>query len=109
MLTGHLNANGTKISEWKVGLTMRKIKTPAQKERKETFGRCINPKVYTSLYFGNKIHMDQNEKLVMYGVTHVIARDGYSGYITSHATMPVKNNLTIYEHVYRLVIIIFSD
>ncbi|KAK3751422.1 hypothetical protein QZH41_018769 [Actinostola sp. cb2023] len=45
---------------------------------------------------------DQNEKLVMYGVVHVCAVDGYSGMIVSHALMPVKNNLLIYDHIYRL-------
>lgn len=50
---------------------------------------------------GTKIHMDQNEKIAMYGVTHVCATDGYSGRVVSHALMPVKNNLLIYEHVFR--------
>ena len=47
------------------------------------------------------MHIDQNEKLVMYGVTHVCARDGYSGMIVAFTTMPIKNNLEIYEHVYK--------
>ena len=53
---------------------------------------------------GHKLHMDQNEKLVMFGVTHVIAVDGYSNKIVANATMPVKNNLAIYEEVYRSVL-----
>ncbi len=40
----------------------------------------------------------QNEKLVMYGVCAV---DGYSGKIVQFITMPVKNNLEIYEHLFR--------
>lgn len=39
---------------------------------------------------GHKLHMDQNEKLVMSGVTHVIAVDGYSKKIVANVTMPVK-------------------
>ena len=31
--------------------------------------------------FGYKLYIDQNEKLVMYGVTHVCIVDGYSGEI----------------------------
>lgn len=50
---------------------------------------------------GHKLHLDQNEKLVMFGVTHVLAVDGYSSKIIANATMPVKNNLVIYEEVYR--------
>ena len=45
--------------------------------------------------------MDQNEKLAMYGLTEVSACDGYSGKIVAFATMPVKNNVLIYENVYR--------
>ena len=48
-----------------------------------------------------KLHIDQNEKLVMYGTTHVIARDDYSGMVVAIATMQVKNNLTIYEEIFR--------
>ena len=47
--------------------------------------------------------MDQNEKCVMFGLTHVIAVDGYSGMIVAYKSMPTKNNLTIYEDVYRQV------
>ena len=45
--------------------------------------------------------MDQNEKLAMFGITHVLAIDGYSGKIVGSTSMPVKNNLLIYENVYR--------
>ncbi|KAJ8356554.1 hypothetical protein SKAU_G00193480 [Synaphobranchus kaupii] len=43
--------------------------------------------------------------MVMFGVTHVMAIDGYSSKIVGHSTMPVKNNLTIYDQVYRKVVI----
>ncbi len=33
-------------------------------------------------YFG---HIDQNEKLIRFGVTHVAASDGYSGKLLVHA------------------------
>ncbi|KAK7130500.1 hypothetical protein R3I93_019988 [Phoxinus phoxinus] len=45
------------------------------------------------------------EKLVMFGVTHVLAVDGFSKKVVGHATMPVKNNLTIYEQVYRSAVL----
>ena len=60
-------------------------------------GRSFNPKVYKADYFGHKLHVDKNEKLVMYGVTHVVAGDGYSEMITGYTTMAIKNNLTICE------------
>ena len=49
-----------------------------------------NPRLYHADYFGEKLHLDQNEKLAMYGVTYVLARDGYSGKITSGAVMHTK-------------------
>ena len=32
----------------------------------------------------------------------ICARDGFSGKIVAFATMPIKNNVLIYDHVYRL-------
>ena len=64
-------------------------------------GRSFNPKVYKADYFGHKLHVDQNEKLVMYGVTHVEDLDGYSRMIAGYTTMAIKNNLTIYEKMFR--------
>ena len=52
-------------------------------------------------YFGHKLHIDKNEKLGMYGVTHVAAIDGRSSMIVFWTTMPLKNNLIIYSEVYR--------
>jgi hypothetical protein len=63
--------------------------------------RNQNPIPYYAAYYGHKLHMDQNEKLAMFGCTHVIAVDGYSSRIVAHSTMPMKNNLTIYEEVFR--------
>ena len=58
---------------------------------------------YPAGYFGHKMHFDQNEKLVMYRVTHVVAIDGHSSFIAGAYTMPVKNNLVIYKEVFRYV------
>lgn len=63
--------------------------------------RSFNPIPYHAEYFGHKLHMDQNEKLVMFGAVHVLAVDGFSGKIVSWRSMPVKNNFTIYDGVYR--------
>ena len=45
--------------------------------------------------------MDQNEKLVMFGVTHVCAIDVYSGKIVGFESMPVENNVEITSHMFR--------
>ena len=44
--------------------------------------------------------MDQNKKLVMYGVTQIIAIDGHSHFIAAFLTMPIKNNAITYDEVY---------
>ena len=72
-----------------------------QVQRNTNTARQTNPYPYHADYFGHKLHMDQNEKLAMYGLTEVSACDGYSGKIVAFATMPVKNNFLIYENVYR--------
>ena len=54
------------------------------------------------IYYGHKLHMDQNEKLAMFEVTHAVALVGFSSRIVKHNSMPIKNNLTIYHEVLRL-------
>jgi len=61
----------------------------------------MNPVPYYAEYFGHKLHMDQNEKLGMFGCVHILAVNGYSSKIVSSTSMPVKNNLAIYDSVYR--------
>lgn len=63
--------------------------------------RLLNPTPYYAEYFGHKLHVDQNEKLVRFGVTHVAASDGYSNKLLGIVSMPVKNNMIIFEELYR--------
>ena len=101
MTTGALLSKSIHVCEEKVGQSLKRLDPASHQRREETAGRCLNPKCYSADYFGHKVHIDQNEKLVMYGVTHVMARDGFSGIIIAHSTMPVKNNLIIYDEIYR--------
>ena len=61
----------------------------------------MNPVPYFADYFGHRVRIDQNTKVVMYCVTHICAWDGLSGKIVGFVTMPVKNNLEIYNHLFR--------
>ena len=70
-------------------------------DRRQHTYRLLNPVPYYAEYFGHKIHIDQNEKLTSYGVTHVAASDGYSGKLLGIVSMPQKNNLTIYDDLFK--------
>lgn len=100
-MKGYLEAKGYHLSEKRISESLQRV-APSDYEHchQNTLDRT-NPVLYESWYFGHKLHIDQNEKLTRYGVTHVLARDGYSGMIVSHLTLPVKNNLAIYDSVYR--------
>lgn len=63
----------------------------------------MNPTPYYAEYYGHKLHIDQNEKLVRFGVTHVAASDGYSGKLLGIISMPVKNPVLIYDDLFRYV------
>ena len=47
------------------------------------------------------MHLDQNEKCVMFGVTHVVAIDGCSRKIVGFVTIPKKNPILIYDMLFR--------
>ena len=55
------------------------------------------PKVSKAGDFGHKLLVDHNEKIVISGVTNVVALDRYFGMIVGYATMTIKDNLTIYK------------
>ena len=102
-MTGKLASKGLKISEQRVGVTLKTVNPAHHQERCSSSRQLISPASYLSEYFGHKIHIDQNEKMVMYGVTHICAIDGFSQKVVGFVTMPMKNNLEIYEHMYRYI------
>ena len=102
-MTGLLASRGLRVSQARVGESLKRINPQYHHKRSTATARLLNPIPYTADYFGHKVHVDQNEKLVMYGVTHVCARDGYSGKVVGFITMPIKNNIEIYAHLFRYV------
>ena len=99
-MTALLRSKGIYVSERKVRQSLKKLDPASHQIRHETAGRSLNPKCYNADYFGHNVHMDQNEKLKMFGVTHVMAWGGYSRMIVAYSAMPVKNNLTIFDEIY---------
>ena len=58
-------------------------------------------KPYHAEYFGHKL---QNEKLVMFGVTHICGVDGFSGKIVGFIKLPLKNCAELYANFFRYVV-----
>ena len=101
MMTGLLSSQGVHVSQQRIGESLERVNPSYHNARRTDTARLMNPIPYQADYFGHKLHVDQNEKLVMYGATHICAIDGYSGMIVGFITTPVKNNVEIYTHLYR--------
>lgn len=102
MMTGYIRQkHNISIGQNRIGRSLATVNPTHHQRRRQNTARQTNPIPYRADYFGHKLHIDQNEKLVMYGVTHVIAIDGHSRYIVAGNTRPVKNNVLIYEEIYR--------
>ena len=101
MMKGLLDSKGMYICEGKVAESLKRVDPISYECRRHSAIDRTNPVPYHASAFGHKLHFDQNEKLIMFGVTHVIAVDGYSEMIVSHLTIPIKNNRLIYENIYR--------
>ena len=56
---------------------------------------------YQVPFFGQKLHIHVNEKLVMYGAVHVVAVDGFTRKVVGFSTMPRDNGITIYNTIMR--------
>ena len=100
-MTGFLSSQGFKVSQLRVGKSLKRVDPCHHAARRNSTKRSINPIPYKAKYFGEKLHIDQNEKLIAFGVTHVCAVDGFSGRIMGFVSMPVKSNTIIYEKLYR--------
>ena len=85
-----------------VGRALAEVFPQHYAQRKTNTAKLLNPIPYRADYFGQKLHMDQNERLVMYGVTYVLTIDGHSRFIAAFS-MPIKNNAIIHDEVYRYV------
>ena len=70
-MTGLLSSEGIHVSEQRVGESLKRVNPGYSHARRTSTARQLNPVPYRADYFGHKLHIDQNEKLVMYGVTHM--------------------------------------
>ena len=98
MMTGYVRQkHNVAIAEKRVGVALSMVSPRYTAQRRTSTTRAVNPIPYRADHFGHKFHIDQNERLVMYGVTHVAAINGYSRFVVAGKVMPIKNNLTIYR------------
>ena len=72
-ITGLLASEGYHISEDRVGVALKTIQPQYHSLRCQATARSLNPVPYKADYFGEKIHIDQNEKLILFGITHTAA------------------------------------
>ena len=100
-LQGLLRSYGIQVSQRRIASSLRRLAPVQYQARRQDTYRLLNPVPYRASHYGEKLHLAQNEKLVMYGVTHVIAVDGYSRKIVGFITLPVKNSIAIYDLLFR--------
>lgn len=94
-------SKGTNISEKLAGHLLKEIDAEQSERRQTAAASNLNPQIYFAGNFSHKLHIDQNEKLAMYGVTHVCPRDGYNSMIVAFFIIPIKYDLEIYKHIYK--------
>ena len=79
-----MKVEGINVNEAKIGTILGEINPEAQTNKQNVASHALNPKVYNAEFFNDQIHSDRNEKLGMFGVAHVCARDGFCGKIVEH-------------------------
>ena len=72
-MTGHIkHSTGLRLGVNRVGQALKRVNPHQHRERQTSITRNLNPVPYYGEYFGHKLHHDQNEKLIRYGVTEVM-------------------------------------
>lgn len=100
-MQGLLASEGVQVSQSRLSSIMERIAPIQHAARQQDAHRLLNPIPYRARCYGAKLHLDQNEKCVMFGVTHVVAVDGYSRKIVGFITIPKKNAIAIYDLLFR--------
>lgn len=104
-IQGLLRSKGIHVGQMKIGESLTRVAPLPMSLRRGNVYRLINPPPYCAFSYGEKVHLDQNEKLARFGVTHVAAIDGYSRKIIGFVTIPRKNAIAIYHALFKLMLI----
>ena len=94
-MTGYIRSNNEIASEQRVRKSMMAVEPHNHAIRVSDGQRRFNAVPYNSQYFGHKIHVDLNEKLVHFGVVLIGAIDRFSGMIIDIMVAHRKNNLDV--------------
>ena len=78
-MTGLLASQGFRVSQARVGESLRRTNPQYHQKRCTSAAARLNPFPYTADYFGHKVHVDQNEKLVMYEWLMSVQKMGTAG------------------------------
>ena len=89
-LTRVLASEGLKAGEKRVGESLRLVSPLYSQACRHSVARMTNPGTYQADYFGQKLHIDQNKKNVMFRAMHLCAVEGFSCKIVAFTTMPIK-------------------
>ena len=100
-MQGLLSSKGIHVGQNRVSKALRRVAPSAMNARERLAHRHLNPLPYRASFYGEKLHLDQNEKLGRYGVTHVLAVDGFSRKVVGLITIPQKNAVAIYHALMR--------
>ena len=107
MMHGLLSSRHLHVSQSRIGASLQRVSPYHYTSRRLNSGvrQIQNPSLYRAYFYGQKLHCDQNEKLAMYRVTHVIAVDGFSRKVVRCITIPVKNPIAIYDLMFRPILV----
>lgn len=100
-MQGFLPSEGINVSQRRIGNALSVLYPHAHHQRAVVSYQHINPLPYRAPHFGEKLHFDQNEKLNMFGVIHILAIDGFSRKIVGLISIPQNNPIIIFDCLFR--------
>ena len=71
-MQGLLAATGVRASHRRVAKTLRTVAPGYHHAKRACTARQTNPAPYSAEYYGHKLHLDQNEKLVMHARSYAL-------------------------------------
>ena len=63
-----MRSQGLTVAKHRIAAALKNADPEASSVRLKTMGRSLNPVPYSANGFGHKYHLDQNEKLIHYGM-----------------------------------------